>query len=87
MKRLPATFLLAAFLAHAPHTMAQQAGYYPQKLEYLVGEPVFVDFEVANHSHKVGEIVESSCDDIGPGAFEVDGTARKKNAAPFGCGP
>src|SRR6202034_3078254 len=37
-------------------------------------------------SHKVGEIAESNCDDIGPGPFEVDGAARKKNAAPFVCG-
>jgi hypothetical protein len=88
MKWLPATILLAAFLAPAPRATAQQAitgRYYPEKLEYLVGEPIIVDFEVVNHSHKVGEIAESNCDDIGPGPFEVDGSARKKNAAPFGC--
>jgi len=90
MKRLPAIILLAAFLAHAPHATAQRAitgRYYPEKLKYLVGEPIIVDFEVVNHSHKVGEIAESSCGDMSPGPFEVDGAARKKEAAPFGCGP
>ena len=90
MKKLPATLLWAIFLAQAPYATAQQAitgRYYPEKLEYLVGEPIIIDFEVANHSHEVGEIAESGCDDLGPGPFEVDGVARKKEAAPFGCGP
>jgi len=89
MTRLLATILLAAFLAHGPHALAQQAvtgRYYPEKQEYLVGEPIIVDFEIVNHSHRAGEIAESPCDDIGPGPFEVDGAARKRNPAPFGCG-
>ncbi|HXO44519.1 MAG TPA: HEAT repeat domain-containing protein [Candidatus Cybelea sp.] len=89
MTRLPATILLAAFLAHGSRALGQQAvtgRYYPEKPEYLVGEPIIFDFEVVNHSPKVGEIAESNCDDLGPGPFEVDGVARKKDPAPFGCG-
>jgi hypothetical protein len=90
MKRLSATILWAALFAYAPYATAQQVikgRYYPEKREYLVGEPIIVDFEVVNHSHEVGEIAESSCDGLGPGPFEVDGATRKKEPAPFGCGP
>jgi hypothetical protein len=90
MRPLPVIFLWVALLACAPFATAQQAikgRYYPEKHEYLVGEPIIVDFEVVNHSHEVGEIAESSCDNLGPGPFKVDGVARKKGPAPFGCGP
>ncbi len=90
MKLLSVNILWAVLLAYAPCATAQQAikgRYYPEKPEYLVGEPIIVDFEVVNHGHKVGEIARSSCDELGPGPFEVDGATRKKEPAPFVCGP
>ena len=82
--------LLAALLFFAPCAAAKQlftGRYYAEKRQYLVGEPIIVDFEIVNHGHKAGEIGESSCVRPGPGPFDVDDATRKKKAAPFGCGP
>jgi hypothetical protein len=81
--------LVGAFLMHAPRGAAQQGftgRYYPEKHVYLVGEPIIIDFEVTNHTQRVGLIGESGCD-IGPGPFGVRGAVRKKEPEPFGCGP
>ncbi len=75
---------------HAPTGVARQGftgRYYPEKHVYLVGEPIIIDFEVTNHTQRVGQIAESDCEDVGPGPFEVGGAVRKKKPEPFGCGP
>jgi hypothetical protein len=90
MKLLATEALLVALLVLAPYAAAKQlftGRYYPEKKQYLVGEPIIVDFEIVNHGHRAGEIGESSCVRPGPEPFDVDGATRKKKAAPFGCGP
>jgi len=89
MKCLPTALIVTAILAHVPCTRAKQvftARYYPERHNYLVGEPIIVDLEVVNHSDTIGEISESDCAWT-PGPFEVEGAPPKKEYVPFSCGP
>lgn len=85
---LPLKFLpklaVAFLLAYVPHASAQQitGRFYPEKQQYLVGEPVIINFEVVNDSSKVFETTEDNCFH---GYFEVDNAAPEKRVRLFGC--
>jgi HEAT repeats len=89
MYRLSLGMLWAVLLAHAPCAAAQQSirgRYYPEKREFLVGEPIVIDLEIANHSHVAGQIGESGCEDLYPSPFEMNGVARRKENTRPHCG-
>jgi hypothetical protein len=78
--------LFTTLLFQVPSALAQQVingRFYPEKEQYLVGEPIIVDFEVVNGSDKVAEIDEDNCPWRSPRQFEVDGAAPKKEAGLF----
>src|ERR1700756_2583615 len=79
-----ARLAVAFLLAYVPYASAQQVTgrFYPEKQQYLVGEPVIVDFEVVNGSSKVFETSEDNCFH---GYFEVDNAAPEKRVRLFGC--
>src|SRR5580704_6628765 len=80
--------LFTTLLFQVPSALAQQVingRFYPEKEQYLVGEPIIVDFEVVNGSDKVAEIGEDNCSWMYPRQFEVDGAAPKKQAGLFTC--
>jgi hypothetical protein len=74
----------AFLLVCVPHVSAQQTTgrFYPEKQQYLVGEPVAIDFEVVNGSSKVFETSEDNCFH---GYFKVDNAAPEKRVRLFGC--
>jgi hypothetical protein len=78
------TLAFAFLLAYVPRASAQQitGRFYPEKQQYLVGEPVIIDFEVVNGSSKVFEISEDNCFH---GYFEVDNATPEKRVRLFGC--
>jgi hypothetical protein len=87
MKCLTKVFY-TTLLFQVPSALAQQVingRFYPEKEQYLVGEPIIVDFEVVNGSDKVAEIGEDNCSWMYPRQFEVDGAAPKKQAGLFTC--
>ena len=87
MKCLTKVFY-TTLLFQVPSALAQQGitgRFYPEKEQYLVGEPIIVDFEVVNGSDKVAEIGEDNCSWMYPRQFEVDGAAPKKQAGLFTC--
>lgn len=89
--RISATVcLLSLCLFQVPCATAQQlvtGRFYPEKHQYLVGEPIIVDLEVINHSRSLAELPESGGCPSPEWSFEVDGAPPKKNAAPFSCTP
>jgi hypothetical protein len=80
--------LFTTLLFQVPSALAQQVikgRFYPEKEQYLVGEPIIGDFEVVNGSDKVAEIGDGNCSWLYPRQFEVDGAAPKKQAGLFTC--
>jgi hypothetical protein len=75
-------------LSYAPSALAQQlvGRYYPEKRDYLVGEPVIVVFEVTNNSAETVQIGEGGCAWLNQGQFEVDHATPRKRFTLFGCG-
>src|SRR5579864_1134774 len=73
-------------LAWAPHTSAQQiiGRFYPEKQQYLVGEPIIVVFEIVNKSPRAIEIAESDCPSRHQ--FEVDNAPPRQKMELYGCG-
>jgi len=78
---------LALCLINVPHASAQQitGRYYPEKTDYLVGEPIVVIFEVENAGSATVQIGESSCSELNTGQFVVDHATPKRKFALFGC--
>jgi hypothetical protein len=61
--------LFTGLLFQVPSALAQeiiQGRFYPEKEEYLVGEPIIVDFEVVNGSDKVADIGDGNCSRMSP---------------------
>jgi hypothetical protein len=85
MKSL-AKLLFVFLFAWAPHASAQQitGRFYPEKSQYLVGEPIVIVFEIVNKSPSAIEIAESGCPDFHE--FEVDNASPKRTIALYGCG-
>src|ERR1700732_1107876 len=83
--------LFTALLFQVPSALAQQVingRFYAETEQYLVGEPIIVDFQVVNGSDKVAEIGEDNCSWMDPRQFEVDGAAPKKASRTVHvCGP
>lgn len=67
---------------------AQQvtARFYPEKQQYLVGEPVIIVLEVANNSSRDVEVSDQNCD-WPDSMFEVTNTPFKKEKGLSGCAP
>ena len=74
-------------LAWAPRASAQQitGRFYPEKNQYLVGEPIIVVFEVVNSSAKVVKIGEFDCPWLNPHRFEVDNAPPRRTIELYGC--
>ena len=71
----------------APAAQAQDitARFYPEKQEYLVGEPIVIVLEVANDSsHDVG-ISDEHCDGLHPKQFQVTNAQLKTEIGLYGC--
>jgi HEAT repeat protein len=80
----------AAFLLPAPCARDQQVitgRFYPEKTEYLIGEPIIIDFEVVNATNEPAEMADADCPPswMTP-QFEVTGAAAKKEIGFFTCG-
>jgi hypothetical protein len=76
----------------APSVSGQQIAtrYYPEKEQYLVGEPVIVVFEVINNSPNKVAIADSACrpaDSNELQDFEVDKASPRRTIELYGCGP
>lgn len=84
-----ARLVFVVFLLQVPCASAQQVTghFYPEKQQYLVGEPVIVDFEVVNGTNKVAEIGDFNCPWMNPHQFEVDNAPPKRKIELFGCTP
>src|SRR5580692_2605706 len=81
--------LFTTLLFQVPSALAQQVikgRFYPEKEQYLVGEPIIVDFEVVNGSDKVAEIGEENCPRMNPRQFEVDNASPKTKSGLLTCG-
>ncbi|MGH9742036.1 MAG: HEAT repeat domain-containing protein [Candidatus Acidiferrum sp.] len=88
MKHLATACLLTVFLFYAPPALPKEVvtgRFYPEKQNYLVGEPIIVDLEIVNGSSRVGELGETNCPSLNRWRFEVDGATPKKDTAPFTC--
>jgi hypothetical protein len=73
------------FLSQAISVSAQQvtSRFYPEKEEYLAGEPVFVVFEVVNNSSETVQFSENNCTQ----PFQIDNAPNKKKFSLFSdCG-
>ena len=83
-----AKLLFVCLLAWAPHASAQQitGRFYPEKHEYLVGEPIVIVFEVLNGSAQTVEIAENNCPSLNPDQFEVDNAPLRRTVELYGCG-
>jgi hypothetical protein len=75
-------------LAYVPVASAQQitGRFYPEKHQYLVGEPIIVVFEIVNNTAKAAEIGEGSCPWLDPHQFEVANAPSKRKIELYGCG-
>ncbi|MHB8485085.1 MAG: HEAT repeat domain-containing protein [Candidatus Acidiferrales bacterium] len=82
-----ARLAFVVFLLPAPCASAQQitGRFYPEKDQYLVGEPVIVDFEVVNGTDKMAEFDDFNCPWLYPRQFEVDNAPPRKEIGLFGC--
>lgn len=80
--------LTVLLFAYSPHASAQQitGRFYPEKPEYLVGEPVTVMFEVANNTNETVQIADGNCTGLN-GPLQVDNAPPKKSISLFGCSP
>jgi hypothetical protein len=90
MKISATACFLTVCLFQAPSTIAQQlvAGrFYPEKHQYLVGEPIVVNLEVTNYSRKLAELPQGGCPWMRQWSFEVDGAPPKKDDIHFSCEP
>jgi hypothetical protein len=78
----------ACLFAYVPVASAQQitGRFYPEKHQYLVGEPIIVVFEIVNNSAKAAEIGESYCPWLNPHQFEVANAPSKRKIELYGCG-
>jgi hypothetical protein len=81
-----ATFAFIVFLAYLPRCSAQQitGRFYPEKRDYLVGEPIIVVFEMVNSTSDTLQIGEGGCYEMSD-QFHVDNAASKKKFTLFGC--
>jgi len=73
-------------LAHVNQVSAQQitGRFRPEKEHYLVGEPIFIVFEVVNSTARTVEIAEDNCSSFHQ-PFKVDSAPTKKQFSLFGC--
>src|ERR1700687_1481946 len=78
---------LILLLAWAPRASAQQitGRFYPEKRQYLVGEPIIVNFEIVNNSAMAGKIGESDCPWLNPHRFEVDNAPPPRAIELYSC--
>jgi hypothetical protein len=85
-RKFLAKLLFVFLLAWEPLTSAQQitGRFYPEKQQYLVGEPIIVVFEIVNKSPRAIEIPESSCPS--GNQFEVDNAPPSQKIELYGCG-
>jgi Tfp pilus assembly protein PilZ len=65
--------VFALLLMPVTQLSAQQitGHFYPEKQQYLVGEPIFMIFELVNNSAKTVVIDETDCAWLFPQRFEV----------------
>jgi HEAT repeat protein len=80
-------FLLV--LASVPAASAQDitAWFYPEKQEYVVGEPIVIVLEVKNATSHEVEMEDSSCDGDRSNHFQVTNAPILHDASLFGCVP
>jgi hypothetical protein len=85
-RRFLTKFLFVFVLAWVPHASAQQitGRFYPEKQQYLAGEPIIVVFEIVNKGPRAIEIAESNCPSLHQ--FEVDNAPPRKTIELYGCG-
>ena len=85
MLRLP-EFGLILLLLSPPAALAQDitARYYPEKQEYLVGEPIVIVLELANNSSADIDIEDGHCYWEARDEFQVDNAPAKCAASPPG---
>jgi hypothetical protein len=78
----------ASLLAYVPAAPAQQitGRFYPEKEEYLVGEPITVVFEVVNSSAETIEIADGYCPDLHE-PLSIANQPPEKKLSLFGCAP
>lgn len=75
-------------ISHVPSALAQDltAHFYPEKQEFVLGEPVIVVLEVANNTSRAVE-VEHDCDWLHPEQLQVANATAKKEVHLMGCAP
>jgi hypothetical protein len=78
-----------SFLLSAPRASAQQfsARFYPEKQDYLVGEPVIVVLEIQNTSPSDVYFHEPGCSRLRPLLFHVDNAPPKNSLELNSCVP
>jgi|HubBroStandDraft_1064217.scaffolds.fasta_scaffold01670_14 hypothetical protein len=78
---------LTLLLVVAPTTFAQDitARFYPEKQEYLVGEPVIIVLEVVNNSSNDIEVDDGHCYWIDPEQFQIADAPSRKEVSLSGC--
>jgi HEAT repeats len=80
---------LALFLLGASSVLAQDvtARFYPEKQQYLIGEPIIIVLEIVNKTDHEIEVSDGNCDWMRGDPFEVVGVPFKKETNLYGCGP
>jgi hypothetical protein len=87
MRKLLKTALAVLFLP-VPSALAQDltAHFYPEKQEFVIGEPVIVVLEVENNTSRTVE-VEHDCDWLHPEQLQIANAPAKKEVRLTGCAP
>lgn len=80
--------LLAIFAAPQPaFTQLINGRFYPEKQNYVVGEPVIVVLEIQNQSSKNLYFPSSSCTDLFSGQFIIENAPPKHETSLYSCVP
>lgn len=79
--------LFLLFLVPASFAQAVTARFYPERQEYVVGEPIVIVLEVKNGTSHEVEMVEDGCDWMDPTEFEVTNAPIVSKVSLFGCAP
>jgi len=83
-KLVPLLLLIAAPAAFAQDITAR---FYPEKQEYVIGEPILVILEIRNNTSGAIEAGEDGCDWMHPDQFQVTNAPRVHEIGLFGCAP